>query len=142
MRKYEKHYKTATVSGWGITTEMTLPQILRTSSKDLIYSGVLQDVDIPLIPSYKCGKATSYFYRKKTMLCAGDTTNKLVNSPCIGDIGSPLTIKDPKTGRWVLLGLFSWSEGCGQTKKYSYYTRVSWYTKWINDITGIWSNDL
>ena len=76
------------------------------------------------------------------MLCAGDTTNKLVNSPCIGDIGSPLTIKDPKTGRWVLLGLFSWSEGCGQTKKYSYYTRVSWYTKWINDITGIWSNDL
>ena len=133
----------ATIAGWGLTTPMTLPQILKTGPEFRpIFSGVLQDVEIPLVPSYRCSSPTSYFYSRKTMLCAGDNKRKLINSPCIGDIGSPLTIRDPKTKRWTLLGLFSWSEGCGQPKRYSYYTRVGWYTQWINDMTEVKGNEL
>jgi len=80
-------------------------------------------------------KQTAYYFHKKTMLCAGILDNPA--APCIGDGGSPLMLEDPETKKWILLGLFSWSEGCGQPSKYSYYTRVSRYRRWIADTVNL-----
>lgn len=142
-RKFEKNYRTATITGWGQTKPQSLTQLLQPQKTNQLYSGVLQEVQIPLIPFYKCGKSTTYRFHRKTMLCAGSDITDLVNAPCVGDLGSPLVIKDPETKRWILLGIFSWSEGCGQPRKYSYYTRISRYIEWINSITtGLKGNEL
>ena len=64
------------------------------------------------------------------MFCAGHFNGKLGDS-CTGDSGGPLTIEN--RGRWVLAGIISWgdADGCGGIGKYSVYTRVSIYSRWI-----------
>lgn len=74
------------------------------------------------------------------MLCAGTLDNQV--APCIGDGGSPLAIQNPQTKRWALLGLYSWSEGCAQPSKFSYYTRVAKFHRWITEITQYTDNQL
>lgn len=140
-RKFEKTSSSATVSGWGVTKPISLMDQRKNRGSNKIFSGVLQHVEITLIPSYLCARGTSYFYRRKTMLCAYDSYH-VSKAPCLGDNGSPLTIKDPKTNRWVLLGIYSWSEGCGQPNRYSYFTRVSRYEHWIKKITNYSDEDL
>lgn len=140
-RKFEKGYRLATVSGWGLTKSVSLLEQIKSRGVTKLFSGVLQHVEIPLMPSYRCASATSYYFRRKTMLCAYNNY-QIGNAPCLGDNGAPLTIKDPHTNRWVLLGLYSWSEGCGQPERYSYYTRVSRYEHWINKITQYNDEDL
>lgn len=132
-RKYERGRHIATVSGWGITEPIKLGI---PPSKRQHYSGVLQHIALPIAGPYKCKTYTAYEYHKKSMLCAGTMDNAA--APCIGDGGSPLTIQDPVTKRWLLLGLFSWSEGCGQPSKFSYYTRIAKYRTWID--SKIYSN--
>ena len=62
------------------------------------------------------------------MVCAGHFNGTLGDS-CTGDSGGPLTIEN--RGRWVLAGIISWGDGCGRIGKYSVYTRVSIYSRWI-----------
>ena len=51
---------------------------------------------------------------------------------CGGDSGGPLAIKNNQ--RWVLAGVISWGDpfGCGIIGKYSVYTRISVFARWIN----------
>ena len=93
----------------------------------------LKEATIPLKNMRTCKKATAYDFNPRTMLCAGYIGGSA--SPCFGDHGAPLVIQDPYSGRWVLIGLYSWSEGCGKGEKFSYYTRVSKFRKWITGMT-------
>jgi hypothetical protein len=36
--------------------------------------------------------------------------------------------------QWVLAGVISFGEGCGRAKSAGVYTRVAFYSKWINAI--------
>ncbi|GAB9475679.1 hypothetical protein Gpo141_00012764 [Globisporangium polare] len=63
------------------------------------------------------------------MLCAGGVTNK---DSCQGDSGGPLIIN--KSGTDALVGVVSWGEGCGETKKPGVYARVSGALKWIQSV--------
>lgn len=118
----------ATVTGWGSTEPLVIKERPET------YSGVLKEITIPIAGDKQCSRKTAYHYSPETMLCAG--LPKQDASPCFGDGGSPLVRQEPKSSRWVLVGLFSWSEGCGQWGKFSYYTRVSKFKKWINKMTS------
>ena len=53
-----------------------------------------------------------------------------------GDNGGPLFSKGAD-GRFILVGLTSWGEGCGQTDKglFGIYTRVSRYNAWVQQNT-------
>ena len=130
-RTFERGRQLATISGWGLTDPLKLKRTY-SKSRDFLFSGVLQDIRLPIVGPSKCTMKTPYYFNRKTMLCAGILDKEI--SPCIGDGGSPLTIQDPVTKRWVLLGLFSWSEGCAQPSKYSYYTRVTKYRRWIKSV--------
>ncbi|KAH8390662.1 hypothetical protein KR215_009567 [Drosophila sulfurigaster] len=58
------------------------------------------------------------------------------SSPCNGDSGGPLAIKNPD-GHSTLLGLASFVVGACETNKPSVYTRVSSFLSWINNQTEI-----
>lgn len=122
----EKPLQYGTVAGWGSTKAIRLGEPTGPLSAEL------RQVTVPIIPDKECKDATIYTYRKEDTLCAG--FKRKPKDPCFGDIGSPLVMQNPRSGRWTVIGLFGWSEGCGKPKKYAYYTRVSKYRKWINSV--------
>lgn len=128
----EKPMQYGTVAGWGSTKPIRLGE----SPGPL--SAELRQVTVPIIPDKECKQATIYSYNKEDTLCAG--FKRKPKDPCFGDIGSPLVMQNPRSGRWNVIGLFGWSEGCGKPRKYAYYTRVSRYRKWIRSIVkgGQW----
>ena len=113
----------ATVTGWGTS------KIVDIGENPGPFAEKLKEATIPLQNARTCKKAAAYDFHSRSMLCAGFISG--VASPCFGDHGAPLVIQDPSSKRWVLIGLYSWSEGCGRKEKFSYYTRVSKFRKWI-----------
>ena len=77
-------------------------------------------------------------YDPRNMICAG--YKELEKISCVGDSGAPLmfslTSSDQTTTKWVLGGVMSWGlsvlpEGCHQDYRYTAYTGVGRYLKWI-----------
>ena len=68
------------------------------------------------------GKINSNF------LCAGFKEGG--TDACEYDEGGPL-VCPAKGGRWLLAGIVSWAQKCGQPFKYGVYTNVRKYLSWI-----------
>ncbi|EDO43338.1 predicted protein, partial [Nematostella vectensis] len=115
-----------TVAGWGTTRKIRLGYPVGPLSAKLL------QVTVPIVSNEECKRASIYTYDSAFTFCAGFRRKPL--APCFGDVGSPMVIQSPRTGRWVIVGLFGWSEGCAQPRKYAYYTRVSKYRRWIHSI--------
>lgn len=77
-----------------------------------------------------CGKYGDA-YHSPSMLCAG-TANGQADA-CQGDSGGPLTTTGASR---VLVGIVSWGDRCGSKRYPGVYTRVSAFTKWINQLTS------
>lgn len=121
--RLEKPPYSGFVAGWGSRKK------IRLGENTGLMSPTLQQVGAPLVHDKICSRSSIYPYDKASYLCAG--YRKRAKAPCFRDVGSPLVVQSPKTGRWVVLGLFAWSEGCAQPKKYAYYTRMTRYRRWI-----------
>lgn len=109
----------ATAMGWGDT------QAQRSS-----YPNQLQEVELPLVSNQYCSAMFGNDDGEITdnMLCAGFPEGG--KDSCFGDSGGPLVI--PHTGGGYLLeGIVSWGNGCGQPNSYGVYTRVSKMRDWI-----------
>ncbi|XP_065203978.1 urokinase-type plasminogen activator-like, partial [Planococcus citri] len=110
-----------TVSGWGTG--------MHGSSS---ISQVLQAASVPLLDLTTCrqsevyGSATIQFILD-SMICAGTLEGGV--DACGGDSGGPLACKI--NGRFVLLGVVSWGDGCARKNKPGVYTRVSYFLPWI-----------
>jgi trypsin len=61
------------------------------------------------------------------MVCAESRSG----GPCQGDSGNPLVYNEQ------LIGLMSWSFGCGERKYPAVYTDVTKFRGWIADYTGL-----
>uniref|UniRef100_A0A663MZ70 Peptidase S1 domain-containing protein n=1 Tax=Athene cunicularia TaxID=194338 RepID=A0A663MZ70_ATHCN len=49
-----------------------------------------------------------------------------------GDSGGPLACQDPSSHRFVLYGITSWGDGCGEQGKPGVYTRVTAFVDWLS----------
>jgi len=108
-----------TVAGWGVLQEGGFQ-----------LAGVMQEVNVPVVPLDKCRKALNYQYEiTENMLCAGGITGQ---DACQGDSGGPLMGEHPENNQTYLAGVVSWGIGCGRKGLYGAYTKVSHYEKWIH----------
>ncbi|XP_004695809.1 PREDICTED: putative serine protease 47 [Condylura cristata] len=115
------------ITGWGMLTEdtpMSLPFHLQEGKVNLIenkWCNILYGQDV--------NKGNSYMIHDE-MLCAGDfSTGKAI---CQGDSGGPLVCNLPRA--WVLVGLASWGLNCQPPIYPSVFTRVAYFTDWIEEI--------
>ncbi|KAF1323922.1 Serine protease trypsin-like protein, partial [Globisporangium splendens] len=99
---------TATVLGWGVTTE------------NGSQSRELRQVGVPILSNTNCAKVLDI---DSTMLCAGGLANK---DSCQGDSGGPLI-----NSAGTLIGVVSWGNGCGVAGYPGVYARVSQAVDWI-----------
>ena len=96
-------------------------------------STVLKQAKVPLVNRKKCQKVFDYNIHE-TQVCAGYKRGGL--DSCAGDSGGPLLC--PKRigneTRWIVYGVTSYGEGCGERGKFGIYTKVRKYLDWINQI--------
>jgi transmembrane protease serine 9 len=113
----------AIVSGWGVTRETgNLP------------SNILRNVTVQIASRKDCTSPAAYGEAiTDTMICAGFAEGG--KDSCQGDSGGPLMVPDQK-GSFILAGIVSWGEGCGQPSKYGIYTNVATIQKWATDKTA------
>ncbi|XP_037526158.2 clotting factor B-like [Rhipicephalus sanguineus] len=107
-------------SGWGYTNPAG------NSSQDLLY------VVLKVLPDWKCKcelhHTTASNVSSSLLLCT-HTPGKDI---CMGDSGGPLTVWN-KNGLSELVGVVSFTFGCGSVGYPSGFTRVSGYTDWIRE---------
>ena len=84
------------------------------------------------VNDYLDGMVADPDFYEQGLICAGGEKGK---DGCEGDSGSPLVVKEISKNRVVQVGLMSGSvvSQCGMENVPSYYTRVSYYLKWILD---------
>ncbi len=93
----------------------------------------LQQVNIEYIDQQTCADAYPITDKNKvtvveSMLCAG--TSEGGKDACPGDSGSPLLINID--GNKVQAGIVSWGDECGAPGSKGVYTRLSYFTDWID----------
>lgn len=69
------------------------------------------------------------------MICAGK--NIAVKKTCRDDSGAPLTFRDPEGGKLKLIGLSSWSKGCGDPNYPTVFAYIESVRAWITKIAGV-----
>ncbi|XP_069100373.1 transmembrane protease serine 9-like isoform X4 [Pleurodeles waltl] len=112
-------------TGWGdISNGVPLP-----------FPKTLQEVEVPLINAQSCDTMyhiNSYVPSDVTivqhsMICAGSALGG--KDTCQRDTGGPLVCQ--YNNAWLLAGVVSYRDGCGQPNRPGIYTLVSAYTQWI-----------
>nr|XP_054750651.1 venom serine protease Bi-VSP-like [Lytechinus pictus] len=112
------NYKTCYVAGWGALEEGG-------PSPD-----ILQDAIVGLITDEDC--ASSYdSFSSESMICAGYLAGGV--DTCQGDSGGPLMCEGTD-GRWHLVGITSFGDGCARPGSPGVYTRVSRYIDFISTV--------
>ncbi|XP_072266273.1 serine protease 56 [Pyxicephalus adspersus] len=92
-------------------------------------SDVIMEASVPVLSQESCIRTLGKEMFTNTMFCAGYLTGGI--DSCQGDSGGPLTCQDPSSKQYVLYGITSWGDGCGEKGKPGVYTRVTAFIDWI-----------
>ncbi|XP_055948053.1 chymotrypsinogen B-like [Argiope bruennichi] len=112
-------YARATILGWGSRRNNTN-----------YGTDILHQADVPVVSATERRASYKYINSDK-MLCAGFDSGRV--DACKGDSGGPLMDKRPD-GTWVVYGVTSFGDGCGERRKYGVYASVPAHLKWIKAI--------
>ncbi|XP_060130190.1 serine protease 56 [Zootoca vivipara] len=91
---------------------------------------VVMEAQVPILAQDICRGALGRQLFTSAMFCAGFLSGGI--DSCQGDSGGPLTCWDPLSERYVLYGITSWGDGCGERGKPGVYTRVAAFTDWVH----------
>ncbi len=109
----------AHVSGWGLMSNGTLPDIL-------------QAVSIPIVETSVAEKAYGVSIGNDQIAVGGNSKNN--HNSCSGDSGGPLVVQRNNGDGFVLAGIVSWGLAtCDSPDHPGLYSRVSWFEGWIRD---------
>ncbi|KAJ8667859.1 hypothetical protein QAD02_009522 [Eretmocerus hayati] len=101
------------ISGWGLTEKGIFPDML-------------QSVMVPLVNKKLCNKIfLDVGGLLEGFICAS-YLGEVGRNACNGDSGGPLGLENR------LVGLVSWSCGCGEPEFPNVYTEIAHYHEWIN----------
>ncbi|NWR78248.1 PRS56 protease, partial [Centropus unirufus] len=106
------------IAGWGSLYEAEGPA-----------ADVVMEARVPLLSQETCRGALGRDLLTSTMFCAGYLSGGI--DSCQGDSGGPLACQDPSSHLFVLYGITSWGDGCGERGKPGVYTRVAAFTDWL-----------
>ncbi|KFP00531.1 Serine protease 56, partial [Calypte anna] len=90
---------------------------------------VVMEAQVPLLSQETCRGALGNDVLTNAMFCAGYLSGGI--DSCQGDSGGPLACQDPSSHRFVLYGITSWGDGCGEQGKPGVYTRVAAFADWL-----------
>ncbi|XP_054022769.1 serine protease 56 isoform X2 [Dryobates pubescens] len=93
-------------------------------------ANVVMEARVPLLSQETCRGALGRDLLTSTMFCAGYLSGGI--DSCQGDSGGPLACQDPSSHRFVLYGITSWGDGCGERGKPGVYTRVAAFVDWLS----------
>ncbi|NXK17326.1 PRS56 protease, partial [Arenaria interpres] len=91
---------------------------------------VVMEARVPLLSQETCRGALGRDLLTSAMFCAGYLSGGI--DSCQGDSGGPLACQDPSSHRFVLYGITSWGDGCGEQGKPGVYTRVAAFLDWLS----------
>ncbi|KGL91936.1 Serine protease 56, partial [Charadrius vociferus] len=90
---------------------------------------VVMEARVPLLSQETCRGALGRDLLTSAMFCAGYLSGGI--DSCQGDSGGPLACQDPSSHRFILYGITSWGDGCGERGKPGVYTRVAAFADWL-----------
>ncbi|NXK12880.1 PRS56 protease, partial [Herpetotheres cachinnans] len=93
-------------------------------------ANVVMEARVPLLSQETCRGALGRDLLTNAMFCAGYLSGGI--DSCQGDSGGPLACQDPSSHRFVLYGITSWGDGCGEQGKPGVYTRITAFTDWLS----------
>ncbi|KAF1517658.1 Serine protease 56, partial [Eudyptula minor] len=93
-------------------------------------ANVVMEARVPLLSQETCRGALGRDMLTNAMFCAGYLSGGI--DSCQGDSGGPLACQDPSSHRFVLYGITSWGDGCGERGKPGVYTRVAAFADWLS----------
>ncbi|XP_037134734.1 plasminogen activator, urokinase b isoform X2 [Syngnathus acus] len=98
------------------------------------HSQLLRQAHVNLLDAGVCGAADHYGDKiTDNMLCAG--REDWTQDACEGDSGGPLVCQ--VDGRFVVVGVVSWGEGCARQRRPGVYAKVRNYRQWIRQHAGV-----
>jgi uncharacterized protein YegL len=122
-RSYYEPSTRCIATGWGYSADKS----------QKIASASLKELHLPIADHKTCKESTSPRYRSDVTeytVCAGDGTGR--NDTCQGDSGGPLFCKRRGRDQYVIVGIVSWGEGCGEPKKYGVYAHLLKLVDWVH----------
>ncbi|XP_062523887.1 complement C2-like isoform X2 [Corticium candelabrum] len=125
------------VAGWGATERRELGG--NSSAK----STAMKELHLPIADKTICINSTSPQFQSDVTnytVCAGDGTGN--NDACDGDSGGPLFTKRNKEKEidddsYVVVGIVSWGEGCGQPRKYGIFAHLLNLMDWVKNVMDL-----
>ncbi|MCP4021888.1 MAG: serine protease [Desulfobacteraceae bacterium] len=118
----------ATILGWGVTS---YPY---GSSPDDLYEAEIT------IFSDAYGQSIYGSEFTDNMITAGNKSGGV--DTCQGDSGGPMIVANDDGSGWFLTGITSWGNGCAAPNSPGVYAKVVNYTDWIEETTGIESQNI
>ena len=123
------------VTGWGNNDRLggeRYPPRLQEASLSILEPQFCSNPD-PTSSEIKNNYYTKLY--NENMLCAGSAEG--YKDACQGDSGGPLACRADANSPWMAVGIVSWGVGCGHYKRPGVYTRVSKYSQWVQEMTGL-----
>ncbi|XP_023243443.1 venom protease-like [Centruroides sculpturatus] len=96
-------------------------------------SSTLREAKVKMVPLSTCKSSYSRINLKITdkQVCAG----RGEADTCQGDSGGPMVMYSEIKKRWILVGITSFGNGCGNRRYPGVYTSVKAYRSWIDTVS-------